>query len=280
MERKKKLCSLLLVGAMLSAMLSSSDPIQAARKKPKLNKKSVTLTVGKSVTLKLKNNKKKVKWTTSNRKIAKVNKKGNVTAIAAGSAKITAKAGKKKYQCRVRVKVAISKDTPTTSPLSNTSQENYNKLKRYITEKGNLGDAGNKEIQGKYGDNLTTFISYDARNKAYVFDSKFSYVSLNEVPITSRIKMVISETNLNHVALENTVYVGDYDAVLTSEAEVSTINGDNSPAWTIQVAKPNDSSVKWVDFAKNRWGTSYAGWRLLLLETLQIDMDDLGFREN
>ena len=37
--------------------------VLAAKKKVKLSKKSVTVTVGKTVKVKLKNNKKKVKWT-------------------------------------------------------------------------------------------------------------------------------------------------------------------------------------------------------------------------
>jgi hypothetical protein len=40
----------------------------AAKKKVKLSKKSVTVTVGKTVKVKLKNNKKKVKWTVTSGK--------------------------------------------------------------------------------------------------------------------------------------------------------------------------------------------------------------------
>ena len=50
--------------------------VLAAKKKVKLSKKSVTVAVGKTVKVKLKNNKKKVKWTvTSGKKNVKLSKK-------------------------------------------------------------------------------------------------------------------------------------------------------------------------------------------------------------
>ena len=69
----------------------------------RLSKKSVTLVVGNSVTLKVKGTKKAVKWSTSNKKVATV-KKGKVTAKKAGKATITAKVAGKKYTCKVTVK--------------------------------------------------------------------------------------------------------------------------------------------------------------------------------
>lgn len=257
-----------------------ANQIQAAKKKAKLNKTSVTLQPGKTVKLKVRYNKKKVKWSTSNKKVAKVSKKGKVTAVAAGTAKITAKVAKKSYQCKIQVKESsTSKVTPTTAPLPGKVQGNFTKLKNYIVANGMLGDAGNKEIRGNCGDTLSVSISYDARNKAYIFDSYFSFASMDGVKISSRTKMVISEHNLRHAAMENTNYVGTYDAVLKGEASAAAVNGENGPTWTLMIANPSDGSVKWVDFAKNRWGSAYAGWRLLLLETLAFDMDDLGFRK-
>lgn len=82
-----------------------------AKTKVKLNKTSVTLQVGKTVQLKLKGTAKKVTWTSSNKKIATVTKKGKVTAKKAGKATITAKAGKKKYKCKIIVKAKKKTDS-------------------------------------------------------------------------------------------------------------------------------------------------------------------------
>lgn len=74
-------------------------------KTPKLSKKSVTLTVGSKVTLKVKNASGKITWSSSNKKVAPVSSKGVVTAKKAGKATITAKTTKgKKLTCKVTVK--------------------------------------------------------------------------------------------------------------------------------------------------------------------------------
>lgn len=91
--------------------------IQAAAK-PKLNRTKVTLYVGKSVTLKVKRAKKKVKWSTSNKKIAKVTAKGKIRAVAPGTAKITAKTGSVKLVCKVTVKAKAEPGTPGTAPTA------------------------------------------------------------------------------------------------------------------------------------------------------------------
>jgi len=74
-----------------------------------LNKKTVTVNVGKTVKIKLQNNKKKVKWTvTSGKKNVTLSKKKKtgvtIKGMKAGKAKVQAKVGKKKYVCKVTVK--------------------------------------------------------------------------------------------------------------------------------------------------------------------------------
>lgn len=91
-------------------MLFSAVPAQAAA--PAISKKSVSLYVGKSTTLKVKNSKGKIKWKSSNHKVAAVNKSGKITAKKAGTATITATVNKKNYTCIVTVKrktVKVSK---------------------------------------------------------------------------------------------------------------------------------------------------------------------------
>ncbi len=71
--------------------------------KVKLNKTKVSLMVGKTVTLKLKGTKKKVKWISKNKSVATVSAKGKVKAKKVGSTKIIAKVSGKKYSCKVTV---------------------------------------------------------------------------------------------------------------------------------------------------------------------------------
>ena len=109
-KRNLKILSLLLIIALLSNSLMVS--VSYAKSKVKLNKTSVTLTIGSSVNLKVKNTTKKVKWSSSNKSVAEVYSDGEVCANNAGKAKITAKVGNKKYTCKIEVlRQYISNDT-------------------------------------------------------------------------------------------------------------------------------------------------------------------------
>ena len=110
MRRFKKVNALAIIAVMLFVSIGASVNVYAAS--IGLNKKSLTLTVGKTATLKVKGTKKKVVWSSSNRKIATVTKKGKVKARKKGTATIYAKVGKKKLKCKVKVKAAPVKDTP------------------------------------------------------------------------------------------------------------------------------------------------------------------------
>jgi uncharacterized protein YjdB len=67
-----------------------------------LNKRQMTLTVGKTGTFKV-TGAGSVTWTSSNKKVATVSKKGKVTAKGAGTCTVTVKTGGKSYKCTVRV---------------------------------------------------------------------------------------------------------------------------------------------------------------------------------
>ena len=144
--RKQKTLVLLLIFAMALSLLPQSA--FAAKKKVKLNKKTVTVNVGKTVKIKLQNNKKKVKWTVaSGKKNVTLSKKKKtevtIKGKKAGKAKVQAKVGKKKYVCKVTVKVkkrANSSAKKTQTNTSNTSaQKGQYKLSGYIkTKNGNI----------------------------------------------------------------------------------------------------------------------------------------------
>ncbi len=70
---------------------------------PKLNKKQIEIKVGKTYKLKVKGTSNKVKWSSSDKSIAKVSKKGVVKAKKVGKTVIKAKIGKKILKCKVSV---------------------------------------------------------------------------------------------------------------------------------------------------------------------------------
>lgn len=85
--------------ALCATLLMGAGTAQAAS----INKKSLSMTAKQTYSLAVKGTKKAVKWTSSKKSVAKVTKKGVVTAKKAGTATIKAKVGKKTYQCTVTV---------------------------------------------------------------------------------------------------------------------------------------------------------------------------------
>lgn len=104
----RKSLAVFMVAVLILAGTGSSEA--EAKAKIALNRTKVTLNVGSKKTLKLKNYSKRVSWSSSKKSVASVSSRGVVTAKKAGSAKITAKAGGKKYVCRVTVKAASNKN--------------------------------------------------------------------------------------------------------------------------------------------------------------------------
>ena len=85
--------------------------------KPKLNVAGVILYEGMNYQFSMQNTKKKVTWSSSNKKVFTVNSSGRITAKKAGKAKVTAKVNGKKYTASVKVKKkAVSNQIPTVTP--------------------------------------------------------------------------------------------------------------------------------------------------------------------
>lgn len=97
-----------------------SQNVQAAFKKVSITR-NAKVTVGKTVKIKLKNNRKKVTWkVTKGKKLIKITKKSKsyakIRGIKTGTAKIQAVTGRKKYTCTVTVSAAKNKPIATSRP--------------------------------------------------------------------------------------------------------------------------------------------------------------------
>ena len=92
-----------------------------------INNKSLTLTKGQTATLSV-SGVSKVTWKTSNKAVATVSSKGVVKAVKAGTATITAEAGKKSYVCSVKVVNTTYNLTSSTSGLDAKQAAVYKKL--------------------------------------------------------------------------------------------------------------------------------------------------------
>lgn len=116
---KRKSFAILLAFSLLTSCL-----LEAKGKTPVLNKKSIRIALGKKYRLKVKNAAgKKVKWSSSNKKIVTV-KNGRITAKKVGSAKIRAKVAKKTLVCKVIVKKSGKTVTQSTGTQNSNSSRN------------------------------------------------------------------------------------------------------------------------------------------------------------
>ena len=111
----------------------STIKVKVSGKTGKLSfkKKKVTLKLGQSYQAKISgSNGNKVTWKSSDPQIAKVSKKGVITALRAGKVKITAKVGRKKA-----VKVSETKWKPPKTEITRWKKAGGNKVKVFWKKK-------------------------------------------------------------------------------------------------------------------------------------------------
>ena len=156
----------LTASTILPTCMDSLTTAQAATAtsgtKVKLNKTKATIYNGATLQLKLKGTNEKVKWSSSSKKIATVDKNGKVTAKKKGKATITAKIGKKKYTCKLTVEPAFELFTGSDKSISLDEGNEYAielLLKVKKMGKGVTYSNSNKKVvkckwEDKYHDSL------------------------------------------------------------------------------------------------------------------------------
>lgn len=138
-QNQKKLTALFCVAALFvgSILAPAEYSVHGKTKKPALNKKKLTLAVGKSSKLKVKNaTGSKVTWKLKNKKIASIKKSGKyavtIKAKRQGKSTLTAKVkkGKKRYtlSCKITIQKPVNTNTgdPSVIPAINTSSAPVN----------------------------------------------------------------------------------------------------------------------------------------------------------
>lgn len=140
---------------------------------PSLSKKTVSLNVGKSTTIKLNGTKQKITWKSSNSKVASV-KNGKITGKSAGSATITATVLKKKYTCKVTVK-KTSQSSNSTNPDTSAQVHPYAKqiLNLVNAERAKAGVPALK---------LDTTVTAAANVRAKELEKSFSHTRPDGTP--------------------------------------------------------------------------------------------------
>lgn len=130
--KKKQTCIITMLFAIVITMLAATSTY-AAKSKVKLNITKKTVYMDSTFKLKA-STKEKVTWKSSDKKVATVDKKGNVHAVNKGKAVITATVAGSKAKCTVNVKAAKVKVTLNIKEKT-IYVKNKLKLKAKVTAK-------------------------------------------------------------------------------------------------------------------------------------------------
>ena len=287
----KKVVALLLTLAVCITSVVGNQASVSAKSKIKISNTKITLTVGKSKTLKVKGTKKKAKWSSSKKSVATVTSKGKVTAKKSGKTTITAKIGKKKYICKVTVKSAkktnnannVNPSTPTKPVTPKPSQaeiinSNYSKLKNIIQTYGNTNDSGNKYIT-----------HYDSKNNiqygiVYENNGMFDFIMIDNMDheIKSSCSMYVNTTVSDNVNPE-LIVLFQKNGVTTGACTLETsflASQYGKETILYFTMKKNVTGLTEADFQKyanSNLKLAFSGWQLLLMEKADMQFTDLGF---
>ncbi|MBO5372887.1 MAG: Ig domain-containing protein [Lachnospiraceae bacterium] len=148
---------------------TQSESIQAAIK-PKLNKQSVRLIKGQTTKLKLKGAKGTVKWKSSKKVVASVNKKGIVKARKKGKTQILAKYAGKTYKCKVWVETPKISKTSLILEVGQTETLTMQGTKQKVTWSSKQPEIAEVDSRGNITANTegTTVIVAKVGSKKYV----------------------------------------------------------------------------------------------------------------
>ncbi len=150
MMKCKKMISYVLVVMLCFLTAVPSVFSEAKAKKPKLSGKSVTITKGKTKTIKVSHIAKKatVKWKINKKKVVKLSKKKKkyckIKGLKKGTAtlKCTVKQRKKTYRLKCKIKVVNKKKSATPSILNT-----YKKIVPYMGAAVNYGSSAPRELR-------------------------------------------------------------------------------------------------------------------------------------
>ncbi len=182
----KKIGTLVLVFCLIVTTNLAHTASGAEAAGPRLNKKTATLKLGKTLRLKVFGMKGKITWRSTKKSVASVSSSGKVTAKKIGTAQICAKFSGKKLYCKVTV-VGSTADTKSGGRLNPISAYKKNTINFYEDGK-KIGTFKIKLTEFKSGNaaskrvlaNTENPVPTDTQEYLY-FQFEIEYVSGSEV---------------------------------------------------------------------------------------------------
>jgi len=208
----------------------------------KLDKTELALSEGESVTLKAtvapdNATNKTVTWTSSDEKIATVDKEGKVTAVKAGEATITAKAGEKTAECKVKVTaVAVA-----SVKLDKESLELLLGESATLTATVSPDNASDKTVTWSSSNEQVAKV--DASGKVTTVSVGEAVITAKAGEKTAKCKVTVKPVLVASVTLDQTLIEVKVGESVTLTATVGPANAtDKTVSWS-----SSDPSVATVD---------------------------------
>jgi hypothetical protein len=209
-----------------------------------LDKKKIVIQEGVIKRIKLKNASGKVKWSSTNKKIATVTSKGKIKGVHEGTAYIVAKYKNKKYKCKVTVKAnSNSVINPETTLI--TLQKGESCAILIHTDKGKdiSYHTSNKGISLTWGTwignsiPITVTANWVGESSFYISDSNNSAIR------TQSIKVIVNDVSNSFVEVDTTPI-----ELLLGESKTLWIQTDKGAP--VSFVKNDDNiSLKFGDWA-------------------------------
>lgn len=230
----------------------------------KLNSSRITLNPGKSYTLKVNGTKLAPAWKSSNSKIVTVNKKGRITAKKAGTAKITATLGGKKFVCTVTVKKA--------SASSNKTVQNYTKVKNYLNKNGRYSEDGSRYIEMSIDADTTAVLSYDPKENK--LDMGLT-LRVEEENIVSTVDVVVNCAKPDTAKVYSGIFSGGVELYTTANMKPSTYTGKQNIIFYNTSGSKANTEIQ--EAANATLQAAMAGTEYILRSKLNMSLKTLGF---
>ena len=171
---------------------------------------------------------KTVAWSSSNSSVASVDQNGQVTAVAEGTATITAKAGGKSATCSVSVQKKI---VPVTSISLNKASINLNKGQgETLIATVKPDNATDKTVSWSSSDNAIATVDQYGKVTAVAGGSATIYAKAGEVSASCQVTVTVAVESITLSLSSANVFIGD---TITIEAHISPDNATNKTIiWT------------------------------------------------
>ncbi|SHO54022.1 Ig-like domain-containing protein [Anaerocolumna xylanovorans] len=230
----KKLLSFLLVFSIIITLVTPAHSVNAAA--PALSKEKLTLSVGKSYTLKLLNISGTVIWSSDNKKVASITAKGKIKALSVGHCTIIAENKGKKYKCSLNVTAKTAEVILPALLFDKTSPIDYSKqfkldIPQYISVK-------------PYDDAYVKVIMYDKERLKFLKKYNASFNDCLKKILSSDGFEIFTDMKADKLFKSVKIYT-DKESYQASMADLSTV-------YTVSVISDTIQGLNLIDAADRK----------------------------